>query len=75
MRAVFVASGAFSLAAAFSLVVTVVLLATSTRLLVVSGRSHGAVGVCWHRKRQGGVSRVGIVGHRHRNATALKPQP
>ena len=65
-RAVFVAgNGAVTLALSLAFAVTVVLLATSPGLVVVARRGHVAVG--WWR--QGGVSRVRVVGHRHRIAT------
>jgi hypothetical protein len=69
-RAVFVAgNGAVTLALSLAFAVTVVLLPASPGLFVVARRGHVAVGWCWHRQRQGGVSRVRVVGHRHRIAT------
>ena len=62
-------NGAVSLALSLAFAVTVVLLPTSPGLVFVARRGHVAVEGCWHRQRQGGVSRVRVVGHRHRIAT------
>lgn len=64
--AVFVArGGAVTLAVVVAVVVTVVFLAPSPWLIVVTGRGHGAVFGCWQRQRQSSVSRIWVIGLRH----------